>query len=365
MSKPAAVTSWVRWLAHCGVPPDHIARVLDCPAGDVAELLKARAHARTIYHADHPLRAEIHRLRGAGLSWRAIGNRVGLSFTMARHIIRYKPRWQRAAPRPPRPRDANRPRVGGLTATRFRRLLELGYEPGRVAELLQVHPAAVDDLVERLRRRQGQGELRRARTHREQAALCEWDRFLGDPEPEPLPAMPDDAQGVDPVKPAIAPATPTPRGDWGSIHATEAHYRALSDDDLRRFWTLHAAGLWRRELAETFNVSMATVGRILRAGPPAGVGPIPARRYRKLDVAGVRRFWELRANGLTRRELAKTFGVSEDTVSRIIKAGPPTGETPAVEVLDAPPPAMPAESGPQPHRWSEPRGERGNAWNDD
>ena len=33
--EPSHATSWVRWLAHCGLSPDHVARVMGWSAGDV------------------------------------------------------------------------------------------------------------------------------------------------------------------------------------------------------------------------------------------------------------------------------------------------------------------------------------------
>jgi hypothetical protein len=300
MPKSTAITSWVRWLAHCGVPPDHIARVLDRPPGDVAEALKPQVYGRTKWIVAPELAEEIRRLRRQGWTLRAIGAEVGLPhYVVDTHLHDV---WRPAPPRPPRPLDAARPRVGGQTATRFFRFLRMGYEPSRVAELLQVNPAAVDDLVERLKRRQGPGELRRARSHGEQAALSEWDRFIG---PEPLPAIARECHDSDRCHgTAGIVMTPTPCEGWGHAQAAEHHPRKLDDDAVRRFWQLRPK-LSRRELAAHFGVSMATVGRLIKAGAPP------------------------------------------------------------VEVLDEPLPATSAESGPQPHRWREPRGKRGDAWRDD
>ena len=135
--------------------------------------------------------------------------------------------------RPPRRLDADRPRVGGLTGTRFRRLLALGYEPSRVAELLQVNPAAVADLVERLTRPRGPGSCTAPGATASKPALSEWSRFIG-PEPGPESAVAaGEGPAVEPVLPAIAPASlPRARGGDQSTpsRGTTAGCRMMMSD---------------------------------------------------------------------------------------------------------------------------------------
>ena len=230
--EPSHATSWVRWLAHCGLSPDHVVQRDGLVRRRRRRGLRARVHGRTRWNVSPEAHAEIHRLRAEGLTHRAIGAdgaaplRRSLPVAGRRDVAT-------VGARPPRRLDADRPRVGGLTGTRFRRLLALGYEPSRVAELLQVNPAAVADLVERLTRRQGPGELHRPRSHREQAALSEWSRFIG-PEPGPESAVAaGEGPAVEPVLPAIAPGSlPRARGGDQSTpsRGTTAGCRMMMSD---------------------------------------------------------------------------------------------------------------------------------------
>jgi hypothetical protein len=68
--------------------------------------------------------------------------------------------------------------------------------------------------------------------------------------------------------------------DWGSWHAndatgSDASAAGLDDDDARKIRQLRAEGLSRRELAEAWNVSMATIGRVLAGQTYPDAIPLP------------------------------------------------------------------------------------------
>ena len=221
---------------------------------------------------------------GGPLPRPGIAERPGLPLFVVSRIIRPNPRrpgWQPPPPRPPRPSDAACPSVRGQRGTRFRRLLELGYDPPASPSCSGVRRRGGPRPGRTPARRQGRRERRvpdplaRARSRREQEAVSEWSRFL-ELEPEPLPAIADD----EPVMTAIAAAEPTPCEGWEDIRAAETHHRKLSGPALRHFWELRQDGLSRRELAHAFEVSMATVGRLLKAWTAA------ARRGARRTAAG-------------------------------------------------------------------------------
>jgi hypothetical protein len=81
--------------------------------------------------------------------------------------------------------------------------------------------------------------------------------------------------------PAIAAAIPDPDGEWhwfqsakpGSGSGQANGNAALSDGDAAKVRRLHEEGLSRRELAQAFEVSLSTIGKILsgrtyRTAPP-------------------------------------------------------------------------------------------------
>ena len=166
--------SWVRWLTRCGVPPDHIARILDLDQADVDQSL---SRPRQL-----PSRPWVK------------GNR---SATCLR----------------------------GLHGTRALRMAALGYDVEQIARALNLNPTSVCRLIaprpprperrppptpEQCVSRQFAGKpLSRPRSRREQAALCEWSRF----------EEPDD--DLVEVLPAIA-ADELPAGSLPATHDASA-----------------------------------------------------------------------------------------------------------------------------------------------
>jgi hypothetical protein len=185
--------AWARWLAFSGLPRAHIARVLDCPHREVLAACKPRAHGLTRYHVPPVQARRIRRLRREGLTYVAIGLAEGIPWYVAKRCCRST--WKPADPRPPRT-SADRPGIRSITATRFRRLIELGYGPVRAAELLAIDPAEALDLADRI---ESNGRVRprpRSSAGWSDAAA---DLAAGDVAPELLPVEPQIAVELPPT----------------------------------------------------------------------------------------------------------------------------------------------------------------------
>jgi hypothetical protein len=241
-----------------------------------------------------------------------------------------------APARPPSPVGPARP-ICTQTATRVRKLALQGQDAAAIAEALDLCPVKVADFLGRLtprqahHRRRGQ-TLNRPRSAREQAALREWmpNRSADDDDLVVMLAPP-------PEPPAIAEPIPEPTA-WEGGHASPK------------------------------------VGRI--DGTPARRGKArPKVRPRlkgdgdgrvKLDAAARAEIRRLFAQGVSKRELARRFGVQPRAIRELL-----SGHTHAVDgvkpIPSPPPPATPppATPPPKPSRWREPKGAdlrtRGNA----
>lgn len=282
--------AWARWLAsHC-VPSGHIALILDCPVELVDSALSIRGWQTWARVAPYHRRSRGAIRAHAGRRARRLAE-LGYAPDRIATLLRFE---QAAVAEFLRP-----PAVCGTIATAVRRLHADGVPAAAIAGQLGLDPAAVADFLERITPRQG-ASLSRPRSRREQAALAEWSRFEG--------VDAGLASGPPPAPPRPRPMEihpPRPCGDWGPVKAAEHHPRKLSAGDVGRLWALRNEGLSRRELAEAFGISVATVGRIIKAGPP-----------------------------------------------------------PAEELEEDPPPATAAD-GPGPGRWREQKRNRGPAWRDD
>jgi hypothetical protein len=236
--------AWIRWLSARGVPPGRIARVLDCDPADVAEALRTRC-GRTRYDVDP---ARIAELRAAGGTWQSIGDALGISCGLAHYLHNRKSAWRPKVPA--RPPGAGSPR-------KVRRLAELGYEPIRVAELLGVEAGRVVALL--------------ARPGPRPSCPREWGWSRGPEyrdEPAPPPAV---AEAPSPAPgPMVAIARAVPAEGWGPMAMAggqpgrRSNHTALTDADAELVRALRAGGVPRKDLAERFDVSVATITRITR-----------------------------------------------------------------------------------------------------
>jgi transcriptional regulator len=184
--------------------------------------------------------------------------------------------------RPPSPTGPDRP-IWARLATRVRRLHDEGRSDAAIALQLDLDPGRVEDFFRRLtprqahHRRRQQDILNRPRSRREQAALCEWDRLATDDPLGPPPAIADVdvpellpvASGPVEVPTQIWPATVGPREDWGPMQASWTSggtngNAALTDADAVAIRHRRAEGVPRADLAREYGVSVATITRITR-----------------------------------------------------------------------------------------------------
>jgi ribosome-binding protein aMBF1 (putative translation factor) len=327
---------WVRWLAQCGVPTDHIVEILGYDLAEVARILEP----------------------------------------------------PRKGPRPwitgPPPRKGTAV-IFGPAATKVRRLVALGYDPGRIAAILCIRRADVVDFLRRSRPirapKNGSGALTRPRSRVEQKRLKPrrppagpvdaWgyrdvDARRQDPaQASPVSAiaaeLPELVRADAPVAPVPAdrrPATDAADWDrhWGSVRRTGArNARAVLDDaQVAEIRELRAEGLQRDELALMFSCSVATITRItsgrsytdppppppveptiVAAIPPAPPPPAPRPEpdasewdspstdrqrwlHAKLTYEAALQIRELAAQGMSRQDLAERFGVSVSAIRLII-----------------------------------------------
>lgn len=260
---------WIRWFSARGVPPGHIARVLRCEEGDVAEALRTR-HGHTIHHIDAETGATIGRMRSEGRSFPAIAAELGLPW--------YAVKWYRQHGRKYRPRVPDRPpgagALRGPTAGKARRFADLGYPAARVAELLGLDPAAVERFLL-------PPAMRLVRVAWSSLHGPEWrDESAGRVGAIEATAAAELA-AVEVPGPSIAEAPPPIAEAWGSAHASTASgglhpNAALTDAEAAEARELRAAGVPRAELARRFGVSVATITRITsRVTYPVPVPPVP------------------------------------------------------------------------------------------
>jgi hypothetical protein len=137
-------------------------------------------------------------------------------------------------------------------------------------------------LAERLARRERHCRMRdeailnRPRSRREMDALSDWRRFRRRDEPGP-PAAPEllelpDVEPLDQVEGSaqICDSIPEPQGDWGPMQAAPrpggaSGNAALTDGQAERIRQRRADGVSRADLAREYGVSVATITRITRA----------------------------------------------------------------------------------------------------
>jgi hypothetical protein len=330
---PALLTRWVRWLVHGqGLPLGHVALVLGIPEFRVEKLA----------------------------AWNGRGPRPIHS--------------------PPRHRGSQ---IRAETATKIRRLAELGYDPGRIAALLTIRRADVVDFLDRTRPvRKGKTVLSRPRDRSEQAAIeaerrrRNRERARGRHHPpddwgyrdqSPRDAAPAAVEALSgPAGPTIAPATPPelprveipgdaqagpelpPAEDWGRwgadpIPAGSRHPRSVLTYDLaesiRAEWA--RGGITQRALALRWSISLATLKRVLSgrsyaepdsspAAPPAEPMPAKPRKPRPPRARPtICRDW-------TRRDEEASAWIAAEAAMPAIVAPP------AVEVVRRVEPATPA-----------------------
>jgi hypothetical protein len=230
---PQHTKAWIRWLALCGLPPDHVAHTLEVDQADVVYVLSKRGKQPTAPPAKSPGQSKILAQSG----------------------------------------------------TKARRMHALGYAPDHIARCLDVW---TDDVVSYLRRvtplrrprSSDRTDLVRARPISHvpvvripkppkppNPALDFGNWTLAAPIVDTPPPVPPPPVKLPPVDvPAFVASVPRARDvEW------QAHYArgerngkaALSDADAVKLRELRACGRTRRELAALFNISMATVGRIL------------------------------------------------------------------------------------------------------
>jgi hypothetical protein len=198
------------------------------------------------------------------------------------------------------------PRING-SAPSIRRLARMGWSADAIARLYRItrdelrailypppapaprpRPTADELAALRAPRQSRDRPLSRPRSRRELGALAEWSRFNDDDlaGPEMPAAVAVELPELVPVErqdPAEIPAA-APAESWESWHASnvagpDSANARLSAADARRARELRAKGLTIRELSERFEVSVATMKRLLRGDTYADVAPpaeIPA-----------------------------------------------------------------------------------------
>jgi hypothetical protein len=296
---------WVRWLVSQGLPPDHVARVLEIDPAEVEVLAP---------------------WSGRGVALRVDGP----------------------------PRRHWREMIAAQTATKIRRLDELGYDPGRIAAILAIRRADVVDFLARSKPlrtpKNGTPVLTRPRDRSEHRQAMATIRRRQRRRP---PAEPPDEWGYRhvyacaeiadqttpaPIVPAIV-AVEVPElvavearadvqagaelplaGEWephfgrrdrrGSHHQRSVLDFALAQE-IRKVWA--AGGITQRELAARYYISLSTLKRVLSGQsyaepdtPPAAAElpatspspPPPKRRTTKPRARGtVQQDWDYRDNG--------------------------------------------------------------------
>lgn len=310
--------SWVRWLAWHGLPPDHVARLLDWPIGEVesrwpdaspsvppsppykgpgtrpysfggprgtrarrldelgydaptiARVLGVCERALRIFLArgpspqrriKGPLAANVRRRHLAGDDAATIAEDLALEPAAVAAFLSPKARAPRRRPAKPGPYSV-------------RRLVECGLPVGEIAERLELDAGTVAAFMDRLVPRQPHPRrrgptLNRPRSVREQASLSSWPRDAGDDEGPPF-SEPGQVVDIDGSPPRTdRPPTPEPAGEWGSAHGSVTGRRspnaAMSDGEADRARALRARGVPRAEVAAMFGVSVATITRITRS----------------------------------------------------------------------------------------------------
>jgi transposase len=259
----------VRRMASKGWTADAIARAFGISRKEVHSIPGMRSKACVL--DDDGLR-RVHELYAEGMSGNQIAKVIGVARATVHKALHQDPCVRESKGKPPR-------QIHSRNGPAVRRLhFDDGLTAEAVAEELAIEPSSVADFIERLTSRQGHKRrhqlwLNRPRCRREQEALREWlrERDIGGP-PLELPLGND-----------LVPAKPPPPAqtfdDWGSVHGVESRRRKLDDDDIRRLLELRTDGLSRRELADVFGISMATVGRLIAlyrdAPPPADETPPP------------------------------------------------------------------------------------------
>lgn len=118
-------------------------------------------------------------------------------------------------------------------------------------------------------RRRTAGMLNRARSPNEQAALSAWERSARAAAGPELPGPERPAIDLVEVPARICPAAVEAQGDWGPMQASFASggnqgNAALTDAEAVRIRARRAAGVPRKDLAREYGVSVATVTRITR-----------------------------------------------------------------------------------------------------
>jgi len=254
---------WIRRLSARGLPPGHVAFVLDVSEAAIVEAL-----APELAHAERVRRQrQYRRMKARGASLSEIGRRFGVHRMTVWYALRH----------PPEPRTEDHPLdasrgIRSDAGTRVRRLLALGYEPDRIAELMEFDPADVAEFASRLKGPDGRVRPRRR-------PPSNWDGDGPEYHDDDALVKPTIAAGMVPELVAIEaraddqaaaelPATAGDVGPWEAHYGMESargHRNAravLSDDQADKIRSERARGVSRAELAERFGVSVATITRL-------------------------------------------------------------------------------------------------------
>lgn len=147
----------------------------------------------------------------------------------------------------------------GPSWRRVRRLSALGYTTDQVAELLCLRRDQVAEFLARLR---ADGRLSRVPTRR----AWGWARgedYRDDGAPEPAAASVDDGPEEEPPGEAIAPG---PRGSWEAMRSSgqRSGNASMTDEQAERARQMRARGVPRDDVAREFGVSRSTITRLTR-----------------------------------------------------------------------------------------------------
>jgi hypothetical protein len=326
---PYVAVRWVRWFSSVGLPAEHIAAVIDLEPLEVDSALRVRRKYAPVKVA----------------AW-----------------FDYKGSTRNRS-------------IRCQTGTYVRRLRELGYEAGRIAELLVLKPRAVADYLERTaptlsgprvkprtKKEQRRVEATARRREQRQAAATQaaadraaWDHHDARRDdvgcealaPPPSPGLAELGDRV--VPPLEAPPAPPP-GPWGGssnprvMHGERNGHARLTWPDVREIRRRHADGTSAYALAKEYGVNAGTIRAIVRnetwreadrTQPERTVGPelsptratepapapAPSGTWSTDDLTWpkVRKIRRLAAKGVSNVEIARRFHVSETMIRMIVK----------------------------------------------
>ena len=218
--------------------------------------------------------ATMRRMRADGAKYREIGAVVGVPYQVVYdRLTGREGDWRPAVPtRPPGPG-----RIRGRAAGWVRRLAELGYPPGRVAELLGVE---LDQVVDFLGRIKPDGRVRPRPAprrggewgYRDSAGPAAAAGLADPPAAAPIAAelgaaeVPEHDRAGAEVPPAPAPRRPVDSAEWNTGRRWGARDPRKRCDAAQaaQARALCAAGMTRGDVAAELGCSVATVGRLLK-----------------------------------------------------------------------------------------------------